>query len=54
MKSFKVLLIATIAIIILQACSPADGEYTGSEYMPDMGHSVAYEANTYNLSLIHI
>jgi len=48
MKSFKVLLIATIAIIILQACSPADGEYTGSEYMPDMGHSVAYEANTYN------
>lgn len=48
MKSFKVLLIATIAIIILQACSPAEGEYTGSEYMPDMGHSVAYEANTYN------
>lgn len=48
MKSFKVLLIATVAIIILQACSPADGEFGGSEYMPDMGHSVAYEANTYN------
>lgn len=48
MKSFKVLLIATVAIIILQACSPANGEFGGSEYMPDMGHSVAYEANTYN------
>ncbi|NRB53229.1 MAG: c-type cytochrome [Saprospiraceae bacterium] len=48
MKSFKVLLIAAIAVIILQACSPAGGEFAGSEYMPDMGHSVAYEANTYN------
>lgn len=48
MKSFKVLLIATVAIIILQACGPAEGEHTGTEYMPDMGHSVAYEANTYN------
>ncbi|MEZ5038543.1 MAG: cytochrome c [Saprospiraceae bacterium] len=48
MKSFKVFLIAIVAIIILQACSPAEGEYAGSEYMPDMGHSLAYEANTYN------
>lgn len=48
MKSFKVFLIAIVAIIILQACSPAEGEYAGSEYMPDMGHSTAYEANTYN------
>lgn len=37
-----------MAIIILQACAPAEGEHTGTEYIPDMGHSVAYEANTYN------
>ncbi len=30
------------------ACSPSKGDYTGSEYMPDMAHSIAYEANTYS------
>ena len=34
--------------MLLQACSPAEGEFAGSEYMPDMGHSIAYEANVYN------
>ena len=32
---------------MLNACSPADGEFPGSEYMPDMAHSVAVEANVY-------
>jgi len=26
-------------------CQPAGGSYPGTEYMPDMGHSIAYEAN---------
>ena len=29
-------------------CSPSSGEFQGNEYMPDMGHSVAYEANYYD------
>ncbi len=29
---------------MLYACSPAEGNFPGSEYMPDMGHSVAMEA----------
>lgn len=31
--------------IAFDACSPAGGSSPGHEYMPDMGHSVAYEAN---------
>lgn len=27
------------------SCSPAKGDHTGHEYMMDMGHSIAYEAN---------
>ena len=34
--------------VMLTACSDAEGEFPGSEYMPDMAHSVAMEANTYN------
>ncbi|WP_245911525.1 c-type cytochrome [Neolewinella xylanilytica] len=34
--------------VLLTACSDAEGEFTGSEYMPDMAHSIAMEANTYN------
>jgi mono/diheme cytochrome c family protein len=34
----------TVAII---SCQQPGKNVTGSEYMPDMGHSVAYEANTY-------
>ncbi len=35
-------------VVVLTSCSDADGNYTGSEYMPDMAHSVALEANTNN------
>lgn len=35
------------AIISFSSCQSAGGNQTGSEYMPDMAHSVAYEANTY-------
>ena len=34
-------------LMSLFGCQGAEGNQTGSEYMPDMGHSVAYEANTY-------
>jgi mono/diheme cytochrome c family protein len=30
------------------ACSPAKGDRTGHEYMPDMTHTVGYEANLYD------
>ena len=42
-KSFSIVALA----FFLYACSPADGNYTGSEYMPDMAHSIAVEANVY-------
>lgn len=48
MKNIRLLFIAFLAAILLNACSPAGGEYTGTEYIPDMAHSVAYEANTYS------
>jgi len=37
-----------VTIMILQSCGRAGGNETGTEFMPDMGHSVAYEANVYN------
>jgi len=37
-----------VIIAMFFACQQPGGNSTGSEYMPDMGHSVAYEANYYN------
>ncbi len=34
---------------LFKKCSPAGGENPGREYMPDMAHSVAYEANKYEM-----
>ena len=48
MKHIRIYFIVVAATLLLHACSPAEGEFTGHEYMPDMAHSVAYEANTYN------
>ena len=36
------------ALVVGQGCSPAGGEKRGHEFMPDMVHSTAYEANIYN------
>ncbi len=50
MKKYQGILALAAAFMVLvgfQACSPASGDSAGSEYMPDMGHSIAYEANTY-------
>lgn len=36
-----------LMVMSMMSCQSAGGNQTGSEYMPDMAHSVAYEANTY-------
>ena len=38
---------ALAAVVLATACSTPGENEAGSEYMPDMGHSIAYEANTY-------
>jgi len=48
MKIFDIkiwVIIAAFAMLSLGACQSADGNQTGSEFVPDMAHSVAYEAN---------
>jgi len=35
-------------LVIFTACSPASGNRRGHEFMPDMVHSVGYEANLYD------
>ena len=32
----------------MSSCGSADGDFPGSEYMPDMAHPITYEANTNN------
>ena len=40
------ILTVLFAVIIITACGPSHGNETGHEFMPDMSHSAAYEANT--------
>lgn len=48
MKDLRVLLLSLALVVVLTACSDPEDNFAGSEYMPDMGHSLAMEANTYN------
>lgn len=50
MTTFKKYIFLTgICIILLTtSCQQPGGNTTGSEFMPDMAHSIAYEANYYN------
>ncbi len=48
MKDLRVLVLSLTLAIVLTACSTPEDNFTGSEYMPDMAHSLAVEANTYN------
>ena len=50
MNSSKIYTFLVLIVLAfgLQSCQQAGINNTGSEYMPDMGHSVAYEANYYN------
>jgi cytochrome c553 len=47
-KYFILVGIAAIAISAFEACSPAGGNNSGHEYMPDMGHPISYETNVYD------
>lgn len=51
MKSFVIAI--AVVLILAQGCSPAGGNRTGHEFMPDMVHSTAYEANLYNYYYYH-
>ena len=48
MKNLRLLVLSLAVSAILASCSGPDDNFTGSEYMPDMAHSLALEANTYN------
>lgn len=48
MKQLHIWILSLLLAVVLASCSQSDGNYTGSEYMPDMAHSVAMEANTNN------
>ena len=37
-----------LVVLALTSCGEADGNDPGSEYMPDMAHSIAYESNYLN------
>ena len=37
-----------IIVALASSCQKPGGDTPGSEFMPDMAHSIAYEANTYN------
>jgi mono/diheme cytochrome c family protein len=41
------ILVSTLIVMVFTSCQQPGKNKTGSEYMPDMGHSVAYEANAY-------
>lgn len=48
MKIFDIkiwVIVAAFAMLSLGACQSPDGNQTGSEFVPDMAHSVSYEAN---------
>ena len=52
MSFYKNAILVFSTALLMYACAPAEGDFTGSEYMPDMAHSIAVEANVYtNYSL---
>ena len=45
----KFLIVALVCVVIfITSCGTPSGDDPGTEYMPDMGHSIAYESNYYN------
>ncbi len=47
MKRILAYSLFAIGLSAVVGCSSPDENSTGAEYMPDMAHSIAYEANTY-------
>ncbi len=50
MKTLKYSFFAVLATVGLYSCKPAGGNFGGSEYMPDMAHSLAYEYQSFGPS----
>lgn len=48
MNKLRKYVMALSLAVVLASCSSPDGNFAGSEYMPDMAHSVAKEANVLN------
>lgn len=48
MTNLRITVLSFTLAVILMTCARADENFTGSEYMPDMAHSLAVESNTYN------
>ena len=48
MKYIQTLIMILIVSFLISSCQSPGGDTTGSEFMPDMAHSVAYESNYYN------
>lgn len=42
------LLLGALVLFSLPGCSPAEGDATGHEFIPDMAHPVSFEANVYS------
>ncbi|MEM6963125.1 MAG: cytochrome c [Bacteroidota bacterium] len=47
MKLKKSIFILIVAVVIFASSCSTTAEHPGKEYMPDMGHSIAYESNVY-------
>jgi mono/diheme cytochrome c family protein len=49
MNKFKhiIFALAVVGVLFTSSCQQPGGNKTGSEYVPDMAHSIAYEANVY-------
>ncbi len=48
MQLFNKYIFPVLFILIIYSCGTPEGNYPGTEFMPDMGHSIAYEANLYD------
>lgn len=48
MRNIKYIVLVIYASVLLASCARPEGDFPGSEYMPDMAHGIAYEANTYS------
>lgn len=46
----KISVLSFSLAVVIMGCSPAGENKTGHEYMPDMAHAIAYEANVYGYS----
>ncbi len=47
-NNITTLLVVLFFVFSVMSCSGPDANDPGTEYMPDMGHSIAYEANHYD------